>query len=157
MRRIAASLWMMGCLSTAAQPQYAMEASASACALLSKALVTQFTPYDKKTLDVVLRAPPQEDAVGQGGSECSYGGVTMNVDAFTPAAFERLRDATWTPVSNVGDRAYFRDNKGRWAEVYVVVGTHVVTVQMDIPAGRTAQSVQPNAIALAKALLPRLN
>src|SRR4051812_34521261 len=128
----------------------------SACSLLSKDLLTQVTPYDKKALNRALLDPPREDAVGQSGSECSYGGVTMNVDAFTPAAFERLRDATWVPVQNLGDRAYFRDNKGRWAEVYVVVGSHVLTIQMDIPTGRTAPSIQPNVMALAKAVLLRL-
>jgi hypothetical protein len=80
----------------------------------------------------------------------------MNVDAFAPVAFERLRDSTRVSLAKVGDRAYFRDNKGRWAEVYVLAGSHVLTIQMDVPSGRTAQSIQPNVVALANAVLPQL-
>jgi hypothetical protein len=31
-----------------------------------------------------------------------------------------------------------------------------LTIQMDVPTGRTAASIKPNVIALAKAILPRL-
>ena len=31
-----------------------------------------------------------------------------------------------------------------------------LTIQMDVPNGRTAASIQPNVIALAKAVLPQL-
>jgi hypothetical protein len=158
MRRFITSLFVIGCLAAVAQSQDGAAAAnaISACSLLSKELVTQVSPYDKKALDLALRVPAREDAVGQGGSECSYGGITMNVDAFAPAAFERLRDQSWMPVQNVGDRAYFRDNKGRWGEMYVLSGSHVLTIQMDVPNGRTAASIQSNVIALAKAVLPRL-
>jgi len=155
MRRLIASLYVIVCLA----PQCgaaAAKGTLSACSILTKELVTQVTPYDKKALDLALRVPAREDAVGQGGSECSYGGITMNVDAFAPAAFERLRDQTWVPLPNLGDRAHFRDNKGRWAELYVLAGSHVLTIQMDVPNGRTAASIQPNVIALAKAVLPQL-
>jgi hypothetical protein len=59
-------------------------------------------------------------------------------------------------LPNLGDRAHFRDNKGRWAELYMLAGSHVLTIQMDVPNGRTAASIQPNVIALAKAVLPQL-
>ena len=154
-RRLIASLYVIVCLASQGGTA-AAKGGISACSLLTKELVTQVTPYDKKALDLALRVPAREDAVGQGGSECSYGGITMNVDAFAPAAFERLRDQTWVPLPNLGDRAYFRDNKGRWAEVYVLAGSHVLTIQMDVPSGRTAASIQPNVIALAKAVLPQL-
>jgi hypothetical protein len=127
-----------------------------ACSLLTKGLVTQFSPYDKKMLDVLMRIPPSDDSVGRAGSECSYGGITMNVDAFTPAGIEKQLDKTWVSVPNVGDAAKFRDNGGRWAELYVRVGSHAVTIQMDIPTGRTAAAIQPNVIGLAKAVAPKL-
>jgi hypothetical protein len=56
----------------------------------------------------------------------------------------------------LGDKAYFRDNKGRFAELFVQSGNHVMTIQMDVPDGKTSAAIQPNTIALAKALLPKL-
>ena len=59
-------------------------------------------------------------------------------------------------MPGVGDEAYFRDNRGEWGELYVRAGARVLTIQMDVPTGRTAAAIQPNTIALAKALLPKL-
>ena len=42
------------------------------------------------------------------------------------------------------------------AELYVRVGTHAVTIQMDTPPGRTPASIQSNVIALAKLIVPKL-
>ena len=139
-------------------PSGAEAASARACSLLDKELVEQVSPYDKQALDLVLKVPPNEDAAGQAGSQCDYGGITLAVDTFSPGAFDKMRerDRTWMPVAGLGDRAYFRDNKGRWSELYVVVGSRVLSIQMAVPTGRTAASIQPNAVALAKAVLPKL-
>ena len=127
-----------------------------ACALLTKEVVTQVTPYDKKTLDAVLTVPANEDSLGASGSACSYGGITMQVDPFAPAVFERQKKDTWVVVPGLGDTAYFVDNGGRWGELYVTAAGRVLTIQMAIPMGRTAASIQPNVIALAKAILPKL-
>ncbi|MCC7010222.1 MAG: hypothetical protein IT184_15550 [Acidobacteria bacterium] len=127
-----------------------------ACSLLTSQLVTQVTAYDKKALDLVMRVPPNGSALGANGSECTYGGITLQVDPFTAAYFEKQRNKTWVPVPGVGEAAYFRDNRGEWAELYVRAGTHVMTIQMDVPMGRTAASIQPNVINLAKTLLPQL-
>jgi hypothetical protein len=127
-----------------------------ACALLTKELVVQFTPYEKKALDLVMLVPPSGDPVGRSGSECTYGGITLQVDPFPPATLEKQRDPRWQAVKDVAEVAYFRDNGGRWGELYVKVGSRVVTIQMDVPTGRTAMSIQPNLIGLAKALLSKL-
>ena len=108
------------------------------------------------TLAAVLLVAPMEDALGKSGSACWYGGITLQVDPFASATFEKQRDKAWVPVSDVGDSAYFRDNRGNYAELYVRVGGRALTIQMDVPRGRTSASIQPNVIALAKALLPRL-
>jgi hypothetical protein len=120
--------------------------------------VTQVTPHDKQALDLVLQVPPTEDSIGSSGSACSFGGITMQVDPFAPAVFERQRerDKTWVAVPGVGETAYFMDRSGRWAELYVTAAGRVLTIQMDVPMGRTALSIQPNVIALAKAILPKL-
>ena len=140
-----------------APPATAQSASATAaCSLLTKDLVVEFTPYEKKALDLVMRIPPSGDPVGRSGSECTYGGITLQVDPFPPATIEKQRDQSWQAVKGVGDVAYFRDNGGRWGELYVKAGSRVVTLQMDVPTGRTAASLQPNLVGLAKALLSRL-
>jgi hypothetical protein len=127
-----------------------------ACSLLTRELVTEHSPLSKQAFDLVIRIPPSEDAVGQSGSECTYGGVTLTIDAFTPEYFEKVRTPAWVPVPGVGDTAYFRDNGGRFAELYVRTNAHGLGIQMDVPMGRTSASIQPNAIALAKAILPKL-
>ena len=162
MRHVVASLLLIGSFATqltalqSGRTGAAGAARISACSLLTKELVTQVTPHDKQTLALVLLVPPMEDPVGQSGSGCSYGGITMNVDGIAPAAFEKQRAPDWVAVSGVGETAYFHDNKGRWAELYVREGSHVLTIQMDVPMGRTAASIQPNTISLAKAVMAKL-
>ena len=161
MRRAVALLLVMGVFSAALMARQAARGDAtparpSACALLTKELVTQITPYDKQTLAGVLGVRPIEDPIGQSGSACSYGGITMQIDPFPFATIEKMRTPAWAAVPGVGDAAYFRDNRGEWGELYVRSGTHVLTIQMDVPTGKTAASIQSNAVALAKAILPKL-
>lgn len=162
MRRVFASLLVIGLLpGHAAALEAAREAAAGtrtvgACSLLTRELVTKVTPYDKPALDLVMRIPPQEEAIGQSGSVCDFGGITLQIDPFTPDRLEKLRDETWVAIADVGDAAYFRDNRGEWAELAARSGRRVLTIQMDVPTGRTTASIQPNVIALAKAILPKL-
>jgi hypothetical protein len=128
----------------------------SACALLTKDVLTQTSPYGKQQLDLVLSVPPMEDPVGQAGSACSYGGVTMQIDPFAWATLEQTKEKGWAPLSGVGDAAIFRDNRGNYAELGVRAGQRVLTIQMSVPDGRTAIDIQPNTIALAKAILAKL-
>jgi hypothetical protein len=126
-----------------------------ACSLLTKELIAQVTPYERQQLAPVTQIPPMEDALPR-GSACSYGGITLQIDPFPPATLEKQRTPAWSAVPGVGDEAYFRDNRGEWGELYVRAGARVLTIQMDVPTGRTAAAIQPNTIALAKALLPKL-
>ena len=127
-----------------------------ACSLITKELVAQFTPYDKNVLDLVMRVPPTADQVGRSGSACTYGGITLQVDPFPWATIEKQRRQNWQRVEGLGDGAYFRDNDGRWGELFAKAGSRVLTIQMSVPTGRTAMSIQPNLIGLAKALLSNL-
>jgi len=157
MRQIVALLLVMICFTELMGAQAAKPA-VRACTLLTREVVTQVSPYEKQALDQVLRIPASEDSLGPTGTACNYGGITMQVDPFTPAVFERQRekDKKWVAVQGVGDSAYFADNKGRWAELYVAAAGHVLTIQMDVPTGKTAASIQSNTVALAKAILPKL-
>ena len=134
----------------------AAQARPSACALLTTEVVSQTSPYSSQQLKLVLMVPPSEDPVGRSGSSCSYGGVTLQVDPFAWTTMEKTSEKGWTPLTGIGDAALFRDNQGEWAELAVRAGQRVLTIQMDVPDGQTAVQVRSNAIALAKALLPRL-
>ena len=112
---------------------------------------------NKQVLNLLLAVPPMEDSIGSSGSGCDYGGIRIQIDPFPRAVFEKQRQPTWIVVPAVGDISYFRDNQGMWAELYMSAGPHVVTIQMDIPDGRTAASIQSNAVALAKAILSKLS
>jgi len=163
MRQLAALFLVIGSVASlpsmihARSRQAAAPARPSACAVLTRDVVSQTTPYSKQQLELVLMAKPSEDPVGRSGSACSYGGVTLQIDPFAWATVEKTSEKGWTPLQGVGDAAYFRDNRGEWAELAVRAGQRVLTIQMDIPDGRTALQVQPHAIALAKAVLPKLN
>lgn len=115
MRHIVATLLMIGTVAPhlmALQPARpaSPSARAGACSLLTKELVTQVTPHEKKALGLVLQIPPEEEPVRVSGSACNYGGIYLQVDPFAPGRFEQLRDKTWVAVPGVGDSAYFRDN-----------------------------------------------
>jgi len=161
MRRVAILALVVGCFTELILLPSAMGAQTAkpavhACTLLTKEVITQISPYDKQALAAALTEAAKENPAGTSGSECSYGGITMQVDPFTPAVFEKQRDNKWVAVSGVGDSAYFFDRSGRWAELYVVAAGRVLTIQMAVPTGKTAPSIQPNVIALAKAILPKL-
>jgi hypothetical protein len=161
MGQIVASLLVMVLvmpLSTAAQSARGTAApmTVHACSFLTKELVAEYTPLSKQAFALVSGLAPSEDAIGQSGSECTYGGVTFNIDAINPEYFEKTRKAEWKAITGVGDTAYFRDNAGRFAELYVRTGSHSFTIQMDVPTGRTSVAIQPNVIALAKAILPKV-
>jgi hypothetical protein len=59
-------------------------------------------------------------------------------------------------VPGVGDRALFRENGRDFAELFVQVGRHTLTIQMNVPVGMTPADIRPTTIALANALVPRL-
>ena len=135
----------------------ASQAAVRACSLLTKELVLKVTP--KKDTSMAFIVPAQEEAVGAGGSACEYGGIGLQIDPFTPERLETLRKSTgqsWAPVAGVGDSAYFRENGTSYAELYVTVGTHTMTIQMSVPTGNTPAAIKPNTIALANALVPKL-
>jgi hypothetical protein len=125
-----------------------------ACSVLTKDLVLAHSPASKQTLNVIMQIPPREDKVG-GGTSCSHGDVNFMLDPYTVSKFEGMF-GKYTPVAGVGDKAYFHDNKGRWAELAVVGHGHMITIQMTVPDGKTAAAIQPNTVALAKALLAKL-
>jgi len=128
-----------------------------ACSLLTKERVLKTTPY--KDTSFLFLIEPNGDILGTSGSACEYGAIGLQIDPFTPARLEELRQKSgkdWVAVSGVGDGAYFRANGTTYAELYVRVGTHTMTIQMSGPAGTTPEAMKPNVIALANILVPEL-
>lgn len=170
MRAVVASFVLTGCLAIHV-PAFGADSQAAtgkqataACSLLTRELVLQVSPYEQQPPAVrdmhrqlLAQLPPREEPVGAAGSACDYGPIHMQIDPFaSPANVEKSLAKTAAPLSGLGDVAFFHDNRGRFAELYVRAGARVLTIQMDVPDGRTPESVKPNAIALAEALLPKL-
>ena len=143
------------CFATALIALPTVAAGQSACSLLTKDVVTQVSPKSPESLKLMLTVEPMESKSGA-GTLCSYGGITMQVDAVTPASMEKVRDKTWVAVPGLGDTAYFHDNRGNFAELYVQAGKRTLTIQMSPGTGKTVEETKPNTIALAKLLLPKL-
>jgi hypothetical protein len=57
-------------------------------------------------------------------------------------------------VGGVGDEAYFYNNGDQYAELYVRVGEHLLTVQANV--NDTVDGVKPGTLNLAKALVVKL-
>ena len=143
-------------LGASAHQGAAKPASLRACQLLTKELALKVTATTNKKIFDIL--PPEEESLGAKGSACEYGDIRLQIDPFTAQSFEELskKEKGWAPEPNLGDKASFRTNPNGYAELFVAVGTHVMTIQMSVPTGGTAAAVKPNAIALAKELIPKL-
>jgi hypothetical protein len=128
-----------------------------ACSILTKELAAKFSPYaGTRVMDLM---PPEEEALGRSGSSCTYAGITFQVNPFTPERLDALSKqyaATWSLVPEVGDRAYFFDNKNEYAELYVKSGSRTFTIQMDVPDRSTTEFIKPKVLELARAIATRL-
>jgi hypothetical protein len=129
--------------------------AAGACSILTRDVVMAHSPASKEALNLIMKIPPQEDKIGAAGSACQHGDVMLQINPFPVANFDAMF-SRFTPVPGVGDKAHFRDNRGEWAELAVLAGNRMITVQMDVPSGKTAASIQSNTVALAKAVLAKL-
>ena len=125
-----------------------------ACAILTKDLLAKHSPAAKDSFKLFINIPPEEEKAGN-GTLCQYGDVMLQLDPFPVANFEKLF-GKWTPVAGLGDKAYFRDNRGEWAELGVVAGGRMITIQMDVPTGKTAAAIQSNTVGLARDILAKL-
>jgi hypothetical protein len=138
--------------------QAAKGTSPGACSLLTKELVLRVTPETNKTeLSRLFSTPPEEHRLGPDRSLCDYAGLTVSLNPVHPESFEaKLRnDKAWVPIPGLGNAAWYRGVMGAMGELYVRSGPRTLGVAITIPEGRTAESIKPNAVALAKAVLSR--
>ncbi len=100
---------------------------------------------------------PEEEALGTYGSSCNYPGVLVQVIPFVQTTIDAARKrGRLEAVADVGDEAYLYENPAGYAELYVKVGSRLLTLQRDIGLGKTVGEVRPGVIALAKALVAKL-
>jgi hypothetical protein len=132
-----------------------------ACALLTASEVKKLAALPDP-LNLYATMPPQEEPLGK-GSSCNYPNLHVQIDPFDWATIDGLRTKNATQfeaVPDVGDEAYLRANKParslEFAELYARVGSHILTIQMDVPDGKTTASVKPGLVALAKAYAAKL-
>jgi hypothetical protein len=158
--RMIMSLPLVACLAAAspavAQPGKTASGKPAvrACEVLTRDVVAKFDTGNPKMRDLV---PRSEEAIGSHGSSCDDGGIFVQIDPFLNSDSYRkspLKD--WQVVSGVGDTAYFRNNRDRYAELMVWSGGHHFTIQLSVPDGRTAEAVKPNTIGIATALIAKL-
>jgi len=132
-----------------------------ACALLTASEVKKLAALPDP-LNLYATMPPQEEPLGK-GSSCNYPNLHVQIDPFDWATIDslRIKNATqFEAVPEVGDEAYLRANKAarsvEFAELYARVGSHILTIQMDVPDGKTTASVKPGLVALAKSYATKL-
>jgi hypothetical protein len=158
--RLITSLPLVACLAvaTAAAAQPGKPASAKpairACDVLTRDVVAKFDTGNPKMRDLI---PRQEEAIGAHGSSCDDGSIFVQINPFVNAdSYRKSPPKDWQPVSGLGDAAYFRNNRDRYAELMVWTGGHHFTIQLSVPDGRTAEAVKPNTIGIATALIAKL-
>ena len=123
------------------------------CQLLPRAEVKKLISGNE-VFDMIA---PEEEPLGTYGSSCNYPGVTVQVLAFLPSTIDAARKrGPLESVAGVGDEAYLYHNKAGYAELYVKVGSRLLTLQRSIGIGKTIADVRAGTIALAKALVPKL-
>jgi hypothetical protein len=145
--------WSYGTPLIAGQAAQAPAASIKVCGLLPRAEVKKLIGGDQ-IFDMMA---PEEEAIGNYGSSCNYPGVMVQVLPFQQQTIDAVRKrGKLVDVAGVGDAAYAFDNPAGYAELYVKVGTRLLTLQRDVPPCKTQADVRPGAIALAMALVPKL-
>jgi len=135
---------------TGSQAAAAGQPRIEVCKLLPKAEVKKYLPW----MDALDQMPIEEEAVGA-GSSCNYPTVHVQVLQFSQGFIDAVRKSgPLEPISGVGDEAYLRNNKNRYAELVVKVGTRLLTLQADIDD--SIETIKPKVIELAKAYVAKL-
>jgi hypothetical protein len=159
MHQIVALVLMIGSLTGHAAASQARGAAAtgkrlSACALMSRDFVEKFDTGNKQVLKQIK---PSEEPPGVNGSICEDGNVGFQINPFArPDELRKSPGKDWQRQTGVGDTAFFRNKADTYAELMVWTGPHHFTIQLGAPTGGTVESIRPNTIALAHAIIAKL-
>ena len=124
-----------------------------ACSLVARAEVKKLLPWAPH----VDRMPEEEEPVGTAGSSCNYPSVTIQVLPASQGMLEAAKkNYKLETVSGIGEEAYFRNNKNLYAELYVKTGRYLLTLQGNVPTGKTPESMKPALESLAKLYIEKL-
>lgn len=124
------------------------------CSLLSLAEVKKLAPWPPH-VDAIAKA--EEEPIGPRGSSCNYPSADVQVMSFQQGTIDSLKKSgKLEPVTGVGDEAYLRNNRDRYAELYARVGPHLVTVQYNIGTGEKFDVAKARAVEIGKALAAKL-
>ena len=122
-----------------------------ACSLMSKEEVKQHLPWPA----MLDQFPAEEEAMGNYGSACEYPSVRVQVIPFAQGTIDELKKRPGIEaIRGVGDEAYLHNNRNRYAELYVKVGTRALTLQASIK--ESIDDVKPGVVEMAKALVAKL-
>lgn len=138
------------------------QATVPACRLMTKDEIKKaLGPRTPSFFDQI----PVEGTALRVGSECSLGGVMIQLDAVPAASFDSNRQAyaartKYERFTGIGDDAYFFEQGAATAVhivgVYARVGSHVVAISMDVDAPDTVESTRPAVTALTKLAMTKL-
>jgi hypothetical protein len=121
------------------------------CSILTADQVKKHLPW-RPQLD---QFPPEEEALGNYGSSCNYPSVHVQVLPGNTRMLDIAKEkGGLEKLSGVGSEAYFHNNKGMYAEVYVKTGKYLVTVQANVSG--SMDTAKSGAISLAKELALKL-
>lgn len=125
------------------------------CSLLTLAEVKKLAPW-QPLLDQFAKG--EEEPIGTSGSSCNYPTVFIQVMAFQRSFIDNLKKTgvVLETVPGVGDEAYVRNNRDRYAELVAKVGPHSLTVQLSIERDKTFESSKPSLIAIGQAYVAKL-
>ena len=142
---------LLGQPHTSQQSSAAASPRISACSLVPKEEVKKQLPW----IPALDRMAVEEEAVGASGSSCNYPSVFIQILPFSQRTIDLARKKGGIEtISGVGDEAYFHNNANRYAELYVRVGKHLLTLQANVDG--KIESVKPGVLNLAKALVTKL-
>ena len=159
MRQLIAPLSLIFCLTGYLAASQARGGTAttqrlSACTVLSRDLVEKFDTGSKQVLKTMK---PDEEPIGMHGSLCDDGNITFQMNPFLRSdTLRKSPGKDWQPVTGVGETAFFRNNANTYAELMVWTGAHHFTIQLGVPTGGTVDSIKPNTIGLAQAIVAKL-
>jgi hypothetical protein len=125
-------------------------AAIKACSILSKEEVKKHVPWNA----VADSIPPDETPVGATGTSCQYPSVLIRLLPRGKESGQPIQGTTMEPITGVGDEAFFRSNRNRYAELYVRAGRH--TLMLQASANGNIDLAKTQVISLARALIAKL-
>jgi hypothetical protein len=155
-RRLAVVAGIVAGLSRPVFPQQAGPEAASprieVCSLVSKEEVKKHLPWP----DFADGLPVDEEPIGATGSSCNYPSVHVQVLPYSKSFVEAVRKgpSPLLAVAGIGDEAHFRNLRDEYAELYVKVGSRLLTLQAD--AEGRVESVKPHVVDLAELYVAKL-